>query len=147
MVTRLAGQIAHPESVFDDQHTVPVHAPHDRARRTRTKTAKRNARLVFERRTERALDFLREVLAAEHVGGLKRLELAFRFRTDRRHFTEMELGVDPNVRGLQTRFDRDLRPRLQVSIRANRQMIWARRDVRDRELPVGTAPHLLREGG
>ena len=93
--------------------------PHHWPRRTWTEASERDARLVLEGRAKRALDLLRELLPSQDVGRLKRLELALRVRTDRGHFTEVELGADANIRGLRTGCDGYFRPRRQISIRTD----------------------------
>ena len=87
VVARLTGQVAHPQAVFDDQHAVAVETADDGTRRSRTEAAQRDAGLVLERRAERALQLLRQLLSAEHVGGLKRLELIPAFRRHRHYLT------------------------------------------------------------
>jgi hypothetical protein len=68
VVTGLAGQIAHAQSVLDDQHAVAVQPADHWACGPRTETAQRDARLGLERCANRALQLDGQVLAAEHVG-------------------------------------------------------------------------------
>ena len=56
-----------------------------------------HARLILERRAERALELLRQFLSREHRRRLKRIELAARFGADRRDFLKMKIGIDEDV--------------------------------------------------
>jgi hypothetical protein len=97
VIARLTGQVTHSQSVLHDQDAVAIQAANDGTRRSRAKAAQGNARLVFNRGTERALDLLGQLLASQNVRGLKRFELASSLRTHRGDLAEMQLGVDPKV--------------------------------------------------
>src|SRR5262249_36791404 len=108
MIARLTGQIAHAKPVFDDQHAVAVQTANHRTRRSGAGAANRNAGLVLDRRSQGALERLRQLLPAEHVGCLERFELAAALRTDRRHLAEMKLGIELDIRGLLSPLDLEL---------------------------------------
>ena len=57
-----------------------------------------DARLILERRAERALELLRQLLSGEHRGRLEGVELAARLGADRRHLLKMEIGIDAGCR-------------------------------------------------
>src|SRR4030095_3091321 len=97
------------------------------------------------RRTERALYRLREILASEDVGRLERFELIRRIGTDRRHFAEVKLRTQLCVLRLWTRGNDQFDASGQIPVCADREMIRTWRYVSDRKPAIGPAFRFARQ--
>ena len=99
--------------------------------------ARRDAGLVLERRAERALELLGQLLARQHRRRLERVELAARFGAHRCDFLEMQIEIDAQLdRSAARRGHGDFRAPRRVSLRAHPHVIRAGREIVEAERAV-----------
>ena len=108
VIARLTREVAETLAVLENQHAVAVETANDGPGRRRPEAPGGDARLALQRRTQRHLELLRQLLPRQHGRRLERLELAAGVGTHRQHFLEVQLRIDEHVERRGGRTDRHL---------------------------------------
>ena len=141
VIAGLARQIAHALAVFEHRDAIAVEAANDWSRRGGAELAHRDPGSLRQRRANRRLEVLRQLLPVEHRRRLIRLELRPRGGTDGKDFREMQIEIDRDVERHRRRADADLGAPRAVTFRANTDVILPRRHVLESVTAVDTGAH------